>query len=252
MEKNNEMHVDRWVESRLAVLNPDSEWQPNAVHALTRLREQHGIGSRRGRKWVWAIAAATAVCLCLMALPGPRVLAEYCLSCSVELWQNLSTSTPIRADVKSEKGRKLAPNFTLNEASGKPITLSDLRGNVVLLNFWATWCGGCKVEIPWFIEFENTYKDSGLVIIGVSMDDDGWNSVKPYVEEKKMNYPVVMGNESLRKLYRVSSMPMTLLIDRSGKIAASHVGLVSKSDYKVEIETLLNGKVATGVTDSIR
>jgi hypothetical protein len=67
-----------------------------------------------------------------------------------------------------------------------------------------------------------------------------------------MNYPVVMGNESLRKLYRVSSMPMTLLIDRSGKIAASHVGLVSKSDYKVEIETLLNGKVATGVTDSIR
>ena len=117
--------------------------------------------------------------------------------------------------------------------------LLGLKGKVVLLNFWATWCGGCQVEIPWFIDFQNQYQDRGLAIVGVSMDADGWKSVRPYLKEKNVNYSIVIGNGELAKRYGVEAMPVTLLIDREGKIAASHVGLVSKSDYQAEIETLL-------------
>src|ERR1700741_713914 len=88
-----------------------------------------------------------------------------------------------------------APDFVLTDSIGSNVKLSNYKGKVVLLDFWATWCGGCKVEIPWFMEFENKYQGSGLSVIGVSMDEDGWKAVKPFIEQKKLNYPVVIGDE---------------------------------------------------------
>ena len=137
----------------------------------------------------------------------------------------------------------MAPDFTLKDASGKTLKLSEYRGKVVLLNFWATWCGPCKIEIPWFIDFQQQYKDRDFAVLGVSLDDDGWKSVKPYVEEKKINYRVVIGTEELSALYGgVDSLPTTFMIDRSGRIASTHLGLVSKSEYLTEIQDLLDGK----------
>lgn len=142
--------------------------------------------------------------------------------------------------VKAAKDRKAAPGFSLKDATGKPVKLSDLKGKVVLLNFWATWCGPCKIEIPWFIEFEQKYKDRGFAVLGVSMDEDGWKDVKPYVELKKINYRVVVGDDTTASLYGgVESLPTTFVVDRDGKIAAIHVGLVSKSDYQNDIEQVL-------------
>ena len=135
--------------------------------------------------------------------------------------------------------RKTAPNFTLSDSKGASVRLSDYKGKVVLLDFWATWCHGCKTEIPWYMEFQNRYKDKGLAVIGVSMDDDGWKSVKPFIEENKMNYEVVIGNEALAKLYAVDNLPVTLLIDRTGNIAVSHAGMVDKAAFENEIRELL-------------
>lgn len=144
------------------------------------------------------------------------------------------------AHVREDKDRKNAPDFALKDVAGKPVKLSDYRGKVVVLNFWATWCGPCKVEIPWFIDFEKQYKDRDFAVVGVSMDDDGWKSVTPYVSDKKINYRVVMGTDEVTTLYGgVDSLPTTFIIDRSGKVASVHIGLVSKSTYQDEITKLL-------------
>jgi peroxiredoxin len=147
----------------------------------------------------------------------------------------------VQAAVKPEKERKLAPDFTLKDSTGASVKLSDYRGKVVLLNFWATWCGPCKIEIPWFIEFEQSYKDRKFAVLGVSLDDDGWESVKPYLQSNKINYRVMVGTDQLSQLYGgVDSLPTTFVLDREGRIAAHHVGLVSKGDYQHDIESLLD------------
>ena len=144
-------------------------------------------------------------------------------------------------DLKSQAERKLAPNFSLKDADGNAVNLADYRGKVVLVNFWATWCGPCEAEIPWFIEFEKKYKDQGFAVLGVSMDDDGWKSVRPYIASHKINYRIMIGTEKMSQLYGgVDSLPTTFIVDRQGRIAAQHVGLVDKSDYQNEILKLLD------------
>jgi peroxiredoxin len=132
-----------------------------------------------------------------------------------------------------------APDFALASADGSTVRLSDYRGKVVLLNFWATWCGGCKVEIPWFIEFKDAYKDRGFAALGVSLDEGGWGVVRPFLERRKVNYPVVLADEEVLVEYAVSALPKTLLIDRDGRIVASYTGVADKSELEAEIEALL-------------
>jgi peroxiredoxin len=139
-----------------------------------------------------------------------------------------------------------APDFTLIDSTGSPIKLSELKGKVVLLDFWATWCGGCKVEIPWYMEFETKYAKKGLATIGVSMDDDGWKSVKPFLQKHKINYPIVIGTQDIANEYGgLPSLPMTLLIDRSGKVAESHPGMVNKEEFENKIKQLLEQNSGT-------
>jgi peroxiredoxin len=159
-----------------------------------------------------------------------------------------SASSSTNAASKSSKERKAAPEFTLRDANGAFVKLSQYRGRVVLLNFWATWCGPCALEIPWFIEFEQQYKARGLEVVGISMDDDGWDAVKPYVSEHKLNYRVLLGDDSVSQLYGgVEALPTTFIIDRDGKIAFVHVGLAGKDEYLGEIQSLLDEK-QTGVS----
>jgi cytochrome c biogenesis protein CcmG/thiol:disulfide interchange protein DsbE len=240
MENNSQMHVGHWVDQRLAALTPDKEWTPDTSRALACLRDGRYVRRGRGPIWTWSAAAATAL-LCLIALPAPRAFAHYCLNCSVALWQNLSTSTVARAGLKPESARKPAPDFTLSDASGRPVQLSSLKGKVVLLNFWATWCGGCKVEIPWLIDFQQAYSRRGLEVLGVSFDDDGWKLVKPYIAAKHVDYPVMIGKSHIAALYGgVEALPVTFVVDKSGRIASTHLGLVFKIDYQTEIEKLLS------------
>jgi thiol-disulfide isomerase/thioredoxin len=120
----------------------------------------------------------------------------------------------------------------------------------VLLDFWATWCAGCKREIPWFIEFDQKYRGRGLVTIGVAMDEEGWPLVKPYLVTHPIPYHIVIGNADLAQRFHVTNMPVTLLIDRDGRIADQHVGVVDKDAWELEIQELLQerrGAPARGV-----
>jgi cytochrome c biogenesis protein CcmG/thiol:disulfide interchange protein DsbE len=147
-----------------------------------------------------------------------------------------------------DKERKPAPEFELKDADGKTVRLSDYKGKVVLLDFWATWCGPCKIEIPWFIEFERQYKDKGFAVIGVSMDEEGWTVVKPFVSDLAINYRILQGNDSTADLYGgVNALPTTFLIDREGRVAWKHEGLAGKDDFEDRIKTL-TAHSAAGLT----
>ena len=140
--------------------------------------------------------------------------------------------------------RKPAPDFTLMASNGEPLKLSAYKGKVVLLDFWATWCGGCKLELPWYIDFDGRYRNRGLAVVGVSMDDGGMAIVKPFLSQKHILYPVVMGSEELGKQYNLTLMPMTLLIDRQGRIALTHAGVVNRTDFERHIQELLRTAAA--------
>jgi cytochrome c biogenesis protein CcmG/thiol:disulfide interchange protein DsbE len=156
-----------------------------------------------------------------------------CLGCSL---------SPVNAatELKPENERHVAPDFALKDADGKLVHLSDYKGKVVVLDFWATWCGPCRIEIPWFTDLQRNQKDKGFEVLGVSMDDEGWEVVKPFLTEVGVNYRVVMGNDSTAQAYGgVDALPTTFLIDREGKIAAVHVGLANKKDIVDGVEQLL-------------
>lgn len=158
-----------------------------------------------------------------------------------------SSSAHSAAAEKQSPDRKLAPDFTLTDSNGQPVKLSDYRGKVVLLNFWATWCGPCQIEIPWFIEFEQQLKSKGFEVVGVSMDEEGWKAVKPYIAERKINYRILLGDETVSQLYGgLDALPTTFLIDRDGKFAFSpHIGLAGKNEYLSEIQSLLAKQTAS-------
>jgi len=139
------------------------------------------------------------------------------------------------------EGDAKAPDFTRVDAAGHKVRLSKYRGKVVLLDFWATWCTGCKQEMPWYVEFADRYKKDGLAVLGVAMDDEGWKIVKPFLSDKmKLNYPVVVGDTAIAKQFGgVRSLPLTLLIDREGRIAFSHPGVVDKAKFEDKIQELL-------------
>jgi len=147
---------------------------------------------------------------------------------------------PERSAVKDPATRHKAPEFALKDANGNVVHLSDYKGKVVLLDFWATWCGPCNVEIPWFAQFERKYKDRGFEVVGVSMDESGWKAIVPFAQQKKINYRIVLGDDMTRDQYGgIEALPTAFIIDREGRIAAVHIGLSEKREFQDAIEKLL-------------
>jgi peroxiredoxin len=156
------------------------------------------------------------------------------------------------ASIRPASERKPAPDFALKDADGRTVHLSDYKGKVVLLDFWATWCGPCRMEIPWFIEMQRQNRDRGFEVLGVSMDDNGWEDVKPFLAEMEVNYRIVIGNDATAEVYGgVESLPTTFLIDREGRIAVVHVGLTSRKDIQDGVEQLLRSDSKAGIDRNI-
>jgi peroxiredoxin len=132
-------------------------------------------------------------------------------------------------------------DFTLSDIRGEAVALSQFVGKVILLNFWATWCGPCKIEIPEFIDFQNRYGKDGLQVIGVSVDDT-LDKLVPYARDMQMNYPVLqgLGHENIQDAYGpMYAIPVTVVISRDGKICSTHMGYTSKEIFEEEIKSLL-------------
>src|SRR3954464_2244584 len=130
--------------------------------------------------------------------------------------------------------------FSFKDIDGKKVSLSEFKGKVVILDFWATWCVPCKAEIPGFIELKKKYGPKGLQIIGLSVDDS-MPTAKKYATEMKMNYPVLLaeGKEDILKAYDpIPSIPVSIIIDRDGRIVARHLGIATMDVFEREISSL--------------
>jgi thiol-disulfide isomerase/thioredoxin len=141
------------------------------------------------------------------------------------------------------------PDVTFKDLQGKDVPLSSLKGKVVVVNFWATWCEPCRVEIPWMIDFQQKLSDKGFTLLGVAMDEEGKSVVEPFVEKTQfdvdghtmtMNYPIVLGNDDLAaKFGGLIGLPTTVVISRDGKVAKRFIGIVSHDQLEKTIQGLL-------------
>jgi thiol-disulfide isomerase/thioredoxin len=149
-----------------------------------------------------------------------------------------------------------APDFTLETLDGKNVRLADLRGKAVLLNFWATWCGPCKIETPWLVELQNQYGSQGLQVIGVAMDDSGKDEIAKFAKDMGVNYPVLLGKEAVGDAYGgVPALPESFFIGRDGKIVDKIIGLKGKGEIEDSIKKALEtqtGNAAAVSSDDLQ
>ena len=133
-----------------------------------------------------------------------------------------------------------AAEFALADLSGKTVKLSDFKGKVVIVDFWATWCGPCRMEIPDFVRLQSKYREKGLAIVGLSLDADGASSVKPFADEHDINYTMLIANDETAKSYGgITAIPTTFVIDRQGRIVQKFLGAMSAKTFEDAIQPLL-------------
>ena len=136
-----------------------------------------------------------------------------------------------------------APDFELASLDGKKVKLSDYRGKAVVLNFWATWCPPCKVEMPWFVDLQKQYGDEGLTVLGVAMDDSDPQKIAQFASEMGVNYQVLLGTDKVSEQYgNVDFLPTTFYIDRKGRIVGKAAGLLSRSEIENDAKRALKGE----------
>jgi thiol-disulfide isomerase/thioredoxin len=165
--------------------------------------------------------------LAVLAVAGLYLINRY--------WIAPATTRSVRAS----GDHPMSPTFSLTDLNGRNLELSTYRGKVVLLDFWATWCGPCRIEIPGFVGLQDRYREEGLAVIGISLDD-GPEPVREFYREFKMNYPVAMGDDKVSELFGgILGLPTTFLIGRDGRIYAKHVGATDISVFEEEIKELL-------------
>lgn len=191
---------------------------------------ERGIGAYM--RWVVAAAGVASLAWLVLAARAPR---------SGGLDRTAATGSAPSAEACPVDAPDAPLDYTLKNVDDQPVRLADLKGKVVLLDFWATWCGPCKVEIPGFVELQNRYGKDGLQIVGVSVDDTP-DKLKPYIADMKMNYPVLQGlghDDMLDAFGPMLGIPVSVIISRQGKICHRHMGLVEKEIFEQQIKGLL-------------
>ena len=161
------------------------------------------------------------------------------LAASITFASSALSTPPV--DVMNGGNTASAPNWELKDLDGKTVRSSDFKGKIVVLDFWATWCGPCRAEIPGFVSLQNKYAPQGLVIIGASVDEGGASTVKPFTQKLGVNYPVVLADEKVQQAFGgIEAIPTTFVIDRVGRVVKRHCGFANKDEFEQEIKPLLN------------
>jgi len=175
----------------------------------------------------WILAASSALALAFVTIPPTSLGVE-----------EVAAADAAACDPKAKPANL---NFTLKDMHGKDVTLAAFRGKVILLDFWATWCGPCKYEIPAFVELQTKYRDKGFQVLGISVDDPV-SKLKAFAAQYKMNYPVLVGldREDVQDAFGpIWGIPTTFLISKDAKICKKHSGIATKEQFEREVRALL-------------
>lgn len=168
------------------------------------------------------------------------------LSCALAIGASDQQTT--RAALRSGSDRLAPPSIALVDSHDKLVRLADFRGRPIVLNLWATDCGGCRAELPTFVKLRHSYPDKQLAVVGVSLDimyedlksaAEGWARVKPFIKDHGMTYPILLDDGSVEKAFHVTALPATYLIDKAGRVAATYIGVVDAADLEANVKTLL-------------
>ncbi len=191
----------------------------------------------------WILAAGACAALALLTLPAVRSLnvgapaeAPESAAAGAE-----AVSAGAGAAECDDDARPAPLDYTLADMNGDELDLASLKGKVILLNFWATWCGPCKIEIPAFIELQDEYGDQGFQVLGLSVDDPP-EQIRPFAEDLDVNYPMLVGldRDDFQEAYGpIWGLPVTYWIDREGTLCKTHMGIASKDELELALKTLL-------------
>lgn len=183
----------------------------------------------------WIVAGVAAFGLALLTLPAELTHTH---AHTAETAGAVAGTMAPACDVDA---RPADFDFTLQDMNGDDVSFSELKGKVVLLNFWATWCGPCKIEMPWFVEFADEYEDQGLVVLGVSIDDTP-DKIQEFATQYDVDYPMLVGldREDFMASYGpIWGVPMTFFIDRDGALCRTHAGIAAREEFEKDITDLL-------------
>ena len=274
MAKHDDTDLDRWVDARMAALDPVRTGEPETNRALALLRVRAAATRQRPvHAWLVAVGAGALVVAVLVTVEGPQqnvpgdlgdlrgreapsdsLTDDGTLPPPTYDWPSRPSDQQVSSGVSlSARGRASAPRliplaqraeaprFALPAMEGRDATLADYAGRVLLLNFWATWCRPCRIEMPWFVEFEDTFAERGFAVLGVSVDDAGWDVVRPFLDQGDIDYGIALADtvERLAPFGPITVLPTTWLIDRQGRLAGTHVGLVDRTVVESDIQRLL-------------
>ncbi len=272
MATHDDPDLERWVDDRMAALGPAPTGEPETEWALERLRAR-ATATRQRPVHVWLLAAGAATLLAAILVsverwrneagdPGggvreassDNVTGDGAIALPTSEWASRRTDREVGSGVALSARRPAstprlipaeqrteAPDFTLPAMEGGNATLADYAGSVLLLNFWATWCRPCRIEMPWFVEFQDAFAERGFGVLGVSVDETAWDVVRPFLDREPVNYRIAVADttQRLTPFGPITVLPTTWLIDRQGRLAATHVGLVDRTVLENDLQQLL-------------
>jgi len=234
--------LDRWVDQQLSSLEVPDSWHPNPAARVSEAQRRRTARTSAG----WRLGGATLAVVLVVSVPSARAFGMRCVAACVnvatrpaQLWQDREPHALAVPAIGLALG-DVAPDLLGIDANGAEVRASALRGKIVVINFWATWCPPCRREIPLLNDLAQHFGPQGVEVIGVSVDEDGWPAIKAFRADTPVDYRLALASDEIAGAFGgVTSLPMTYVLDRNGRVTMKTTGLLESNALTEQVRALL-------------